>query len=82
MATPQYDRLNTRRINLKLNKKTDADVIQYLESKNNIQGFLKELIRKQMNEERKPKPGRMPGTPSKEESEFNATLNLMREIVK
>lgn len=52
MATPQYDRENTRRINLKLNKKTDDDIIQHLESQENIQGYLKRLIREDMKKTR------------------------------
>lgn len=51
MATPKYDRENTRRINLKLNNKTDADIIQRLESMKDtegIQGYLKRLIREDM----------------------------------
>ena len=48
MATPQYDKQNTRRVNLKLNNKTDADIIRTLESVENIQGYIKELIRKDM----------------------------------
>lgn len=53
MATAQYDRENTRRINLKLNNKTDADIIQRLEEMKDtegIQGYLKRLIRKDMKE--------------------------------
>lgn len=51
MATAQYDRENTRRINLKLNNKTDADIIQRLEQMKDaegIQGYLKRLIREDM----------------------------------
>lgn len=51
MGTPAYDRENTRRINLKLNNKTDADIIQHLEAMKNgegIQGYLKRLIREDM----------------------------------
>ena len=51
MATAQYDRENTRRINLKLNKKTDEDIIKRLEAgkdEEGIQGYLKRLIRKDM----------------------------------
>lgn len=51
MGTPQYDRENTRRINLKLNNKTDADVIRRLEemkSNGGIQAYLKRLIREDM----------------------------------
>ena len=48
MATPEYDRHNTRRINLKLNNKTDADIIRQLECKQNIQGYIKQLIREDM----------------------------------
>lgn len=51
MGTPAYDRENTRRINLKLNNKTDADIIRRLEEmkgKERIQGYLKRLIREDM----------------------------------
>ena len=51
MATPQYDRENTRRINLKLNNKTDKDIIDWLNAKKDtegIQGYLKRLIREDM----------------------------------
>jgi hypothetical protein len=51
MGTPAYDRNNTRRINLKLNNKTDADIIAQLEklkSSEGIQGYLKRLIREDM----------------------------------
>ena len=51
MATAQYDRENTRRINLKLNKKTDDDIIKWLEAQKNIQGYLKRLIREDMQKE-------------------------------
>ena len=48
MGSPKYDRENTRRINLKLNNKTDADIIQQLEAlkkTEGIQTYLKRLIR-------------------------------------
>lgn len=51
MGTPAYDRENTRRINLKLNNKTDADIIRRLEEVKDdegIQGYLKRLIREDM----------------------------------
>ena len=48
MGTPAYDKENTRRINLKLNKKTDADIIQELERQENIQAYIKRLIREDM----------------------------------
>lgn len=35
-----------RMIRLRLNKETDADVIEKLEASGNIQGYIKELIRK------------------------------------
>lgn len=51
MATAKYDRENTTRINLKLNNKTDADIIKLLIGKKGnegIQGYLKRLIREDM----------------------------------
>ena len=53
MATAQYDRENTRRINLKLNNKTDAEIIAILEEQENIQGYIKRLIR--LDKEQYPK---------------------------
>ena len=54
MATAQYDRENTRRVNLKLNNNTDADIIQWLEEQKNldgIQGAIKCLIREKIKKE-------------------------------
>lgn len=48
-AQKRYDEANKdkwRMIHLKLNKETDADIIEKLEASGNIQGFIKELIRK------------------------------------
>ena len=45
--TPQsrYDRANTKRISLKLNAKTDQDVLEHLAQQANVQGYIKRLIR-------------------------------------
>ena len=47
--TPQarYDKANTKMFCLKLNLKTDADIIQRLKDKG-IQTYIKSLIRKDM----------------------------------
>ena len=44
-AQRKYDKENTTQILLKLNTKTDADVIGKLEKVGNKQGYIKELIR-------------------------------------
>ena len=47
-AQKRYDEANKdkfRMIHLKLNRETDADVIEKLEQSENIQGYIKELIR-------------------------------------
>ena len=44
----KYDKANTRRVYIKLNKNTDSDILAYLDSKSNKQGYIKELIRKDM----------------------------------
>ena len=62
MATPQYDRENTRRINLKLNNKTDSDIIQCLESQENIQGYIKELIRADLGRQKPNQDKKNPGS--------------------
>lgn len=43
-----YDRKNTKLIGMKLNKNTDADILEFLEKQENIQGYLKRLIREDM----------------------------------
>lgn len=44
-AQARYDKRNTRQINLKLNFHTDADVLEKLESVDSMQGYIKRLIR-------------------------------------
>ena len=44
-AQAKYDKDNTVQIKLKLNKKTDADIIKRLSEADSKQGYIKELIR-------------------------------------
>lgn len=44
-AQAKYDKDNTVQVKLKLNKKTDADIISWLDDMSNKQGYIKELIR-------------------------------------
>ena len=44
-AQAKYDKDNTVQVKLKLNKKTDKDIIDRLAAADNIQGYIKELIR-------------------------------------
>lgn len=48
MGNQAYNRDNVRQVKLGLNIKTDADIIQKLESVDNIQGYIKALIRADM----------------------------------
>ena len=41
----KYDAANTVQVKLKLNKKTDADILARLEEEGNTQGYIKKLIR-------------------------------------
>lgn len=47
--TKKYDENNTTRVQLKLNNKTDADIIAYLDSVDNKQGTIKRLIREEIS---------------------------------
>lgn len=47
-ASAKYDANNTKRISLKLNLKTDADILKKLYDVPNTQGYIKELIRKDL----------------------------------
>lgn len=44
-AQAKYDKDNTVQVKLKLNKKTDADLISWLDDISNKQGYIKEIIR-------------------------------------
>lgn len=44
-AREKYESTNCIQIKLKLNRKTDADILEKLESVPNKQGYIKELIR-------------------------------------
>lgn len=47
-ASANYDKKNTVGLYLKLNKTTDADIIELLAQQENKQGFIKELLRDYM----------------------------------
>lgn len=47
-ASAKYDKENTIRLSLKLNKTTDADILEKLNQVKSKQGYIKELIRKDM----------------------------------
>lgn len=44
----KYDKQNTMQIRLKLNLKTDADILEFLEKSGNKQGTIKKLIRQEI----------------------------------
>lgn len=48
-AQAKYDAKNTRQLHLKLNRRTDWDVLEKLDSVPNKQGYIKELIRADLN---------------------------------
>lgn len=45
----EYDKEHCKGFYMKLNKKTDADIIAVLEAEPNKQGYVKELIRRNKN---------------------------------
>lgn len=47
----KYDKANTTQIRMKLNLKTDADILEKLESVGNKQGYIKALIRADIEKE-------------------------------
>ena len=49
-AVAKYDKANTKSMMLKFNLKTDADILEHLETVGNKQGFIKQLIRASITE--------------------------------
>ena len=47
-AQQRYDAANTTRVALKLNTKTDADILAWLDAQDSKQGYIKSLIRADM----------------------------------
>lgn len=45
MSDYNYEKNNCTRVSIKLGNKTDADIIECLNRKDNKQGYIKELIR-------------------------------------
>lgn len=48
-ASVKYNKTHVKQIKLNLNLRTDQDIINHLEALENKQGYIKELIRKDMN---------------------------------
>lgn len=55
-ASAKYDKDHVVTITVKLNRKTDADIIEWLSGKENRQGIIKWLIRNQIARENDMKP--------------------------
>ena len=47
----KYNAANTRFVGLKLNNKTDADILAKLATVDNMQGYIKACIRKELENE-------------------------------
>ena len=49
----QYAKDKLKQIKFTLNKETDADILEWIEKQENKQGYLKELIRKDMEAQKR-----------------------------
>lgn len=52
-ASNKYDKENTKSVLLKLNKKTDADIIEMLDAVPSKMGYIKGLIRRDIEAQKK-----------------------------
>ena len=43
-----YEKENLRQIRLKINRKTEPDMLAWVEKQENVQGYIKQLIRREM----------------------------------
>ena len=43
-----YEKENLRQIRLKINRKTEPDLLAWVEKQENVQGYIKQLIRREM----------------------------------
>ena len=47
----QYEKENIRQIRLKINRKTEPELLEWIEKHGNIQGYIKQLIMEDMKRE-------------------------------
>ena len=47
-----YEKENIRQIRLKINRKTEPELLEWIEEQENIQGYIKRLIREDMEKEK------------------------------
>ena len=50
-ASRKYDKENTFPVTVKLNKNTDADIVEWLKNQPNKQGYIKALIKADMKKD-------------------------------
>ena len=50
-AKSRHDAANTRQVKMKLNIKTDADILAWLDDQENKQGAIKQAIRKEIKKQ-------------------------------
>lgn len=48
----QYEKENLRQIRLKINRKTEPELLAWIEKQDNIQGYIKRLILEDMEKEK------------------------------
>ena len=48
----QYEKENLRQIRLKINRKTEPELLAWIEKQDNIQGYIKRLILEDMQREK------------------------------
>ena len=52
LAQERYDSKNTKQFKMKLNTKTDADILAWLDTLDNKQGKVKQLIRDEIKKQK------------------------------
>ena len=48
----QYEKENLRQIRLKINRKTEPELLEWIEKQDNIQGYIKRLILEDMEKKK------------------------------
>ena len=56
ILSEKWDRDNTRQIKFKFNLRTDADILRHLDAQENVQGYVKRLIREDIARSAPPAP--------------------------
>lgn len=79
-ANCRYDAAHTRQVKLKLNLKTDADILKRLDAEPNTQGYIKRVVREDIAKREFISRGLLNAEPTRSDPSKLSKEQLLQEI--